>query len=312
MLSNSHIQGSKNTIDNVFTNISVVEKEPVYFRQFLDSQDFSIHTVKAMVFDMRKFARYFTLVNNEPFDTTRVTTMDLTAFKRYLRAERQQAVATINRALVSVRRYLDWLVAKEYLNVNPGKGVKELRRQPLVPRGLERSQVRKLLREIDLRKDIRSKAIFTLFLHTGCRVSDLVQIELQDLIISERSGSVVFRNGKGSKQRQVPLPLPARRALQDYLQIRPSVPSSSLFIGERGALTDIGIRNLCDKFSCICGCKIYPHLLRHTMAHQFLQDTNNDIVALAQILGHENLNTTKLYIQRTEADLSAMAEKLSY
>ena len=82
---------------------------------------------------------------------------------------------------------------------------------------MERSQVRKLLREIDLRNDIRSKGIFSMFLQTGCRVSDLVQIELQDLIMGDRSGSVVFRNGKGSKERQVPLTLECRRALHVFV-----------------------------------------------------------------------------------------------
>ena len=62
----------------------------------------------------------------------------------------------------------------------------------------------------------------------------------------------------------------------------------------------------------ICGFKIYPHLLRHSMAHQFLKDTENDIVSLAQILGHENLNTTARYTQRTSDQLAQAAERLSY
>ena len=78
--------------------------------------------------------------------------------------------------------------------------------------------VRRLLREVELREDIRAGAIFSLFLWTGCRVSDLVNLELTDLLLSERSGTVVFRFGKGNKQRSVPLPLPARRALQAYLE----------------------------------------------------------------------------------------------
>lgn len=312
MLYNSNPQGKENWKDNVFKNISTGKNEQLSFRQFLDSHDFSEHTVKAMIFDIRKFAQYFTTVNNEPFDATRITTMDLTSFKRFLRQEKQQAVSTVNRALVSIRRYLEWLVGQGRLEVNCGKAVKELRRQQLVPKGLERSQVRKLLREIDLRQDIRSKAIFTLFLHSGCRVSDLVQIELQDLIISERAGSVVFRNGKGSKERQVPLTVECRKALQEYLSVRPPVQEQKLFIGERGALTDVGARNLCNKYSAICGFKIYPHLLRHSFALQFLKDTNNDIVALAQILGHENLNSTKLYCLKSSRDLAEVVDRLSY
>ncbi len=48
------------------------------------------------------------------------------------------------------------------------------------------------------------------------------------------------------------------------------------------------------------------------MAHQFLKDTNNDLVALAQILGHENLNSSKIYSQRSDSDLGQIAERLSY
>ena len=70
-----------------------------------------------------------------------------------------------------------------------------------------------LLREIELRDDMRAAAVFHLLLYTGCRVGDLVALELDDLLISERSGSVVFRFGKGNKQRSVPLPMAARKAL---------------------------------------------------------------------------------------------------
>jgi len=169
-----------------------------------------------------------------------------------------------------------------------------------------------LLREVELRQDIRSTAIFNLFLFTGCRVGDLVELELSDLMISERSGSVVFRNGKGNKQRSVPLPLIARRALQSWLESRPPVASSNVFVGERGELTDRGVRNLCDKYSALCGFKLHPHLLRHTMAHQFLADNQNDLVSLAQLLGHESLNTTARYTKRTQDQLGEASDRLSY
>jgi integrase/recombinase XerC len=172
--------------------------------------------------------------------------------------------------------------------------------------------VRRLLREIELRQDVRAGAIFSLFLYSGCRVGDAVALELSDLMLSERSGSVVFRMGKGNKQRTVPLPLPARRAIETYLECRPPVQSNLLFIGERGALSDRGIRALCYKYSAITGIKIHPHLLRHTMAHKFLADNGNDLVGLAQILGHESLNTTARYSKRTEEQLAEASERLSY
>src|SRR6185312_5814997 len=139
------------------------------------------------------------------------------------------------------------------------KKVKELRRVALAPKGLDRPQVRRLLREVELRQDARAAAVFSLMLYTGCRVSDLVNLELHDLLLGERSGTVVFRLGKGNKQRSVPLPLPARRAVQTYLKTRPPVTCDLVFIGERGPLTDRGVRNLCGKYAAICGFKLYPH-----------------------------------------------------
>jgi site-specific recombinase XerD len=60
------------------------------------------------------------------------------------------------------------------------------------------------------------------------------------------------------------------------------------------------------------GVRLHPHVFRHTMAHQFLADNGNDLVSLAQILGHENLNTTSRYSQRNAEQLGEVSEKLGY
>src|SRR5271166_4635631 len=152
----------------------------------------------------------------EPFAVRRVTVRDVTDFKDHLRRDEGQAVATVNRCLVTIRRYLSLLAEHGQLKSHAAKPVKELRRQHLAPKGLVRREVRRLLREVELRQDVRAAAIFSLFLYTGCRVSDLVALELHDLMLSDRSGTAIFRFAKGGKQRSVPLPLPARRALQVY------------------------------------------------------------------------------------------------
>jgi len=101
-----------------------------------------------MVQDLRKFARWFVGANHEPLVMGRVTTRDVTDFKNALRRDQGQAVATVNRAIVTLRRFFGWLVDQGQVRTNPVKAVKELKRQQLAPKGMERQDVRRLLREV--------------------------------------------------------------------------------------------------------------------------------------------------------------------
>ncbi len=285
---------------------------PTLVDGFLETRDYSPHTDRAIRSDLRKFAGWFESANNEPFDLTRVTVRDVADFREHLARVRRQSVATVNRALVSVRRFLGHLVRSGALPENPAESVRELRRMPTVPKGLTTGQVRKILREIELRQDRRAGAIIGLMLFGGLRVSDVVGLDLGDVTITPRSGQVICRHGKGNKLRIVPLPVEARRLLSIYLECRPPVQEQVIFIGERGPLTDDGVRAICSRYAAITGVKFSPHILRHTFAHRFLSASNNDIVALAQILGHESLNTTAIYTKRSQDELQQRVEEMRY
>lgn len=302
----------QNTGDNVFQSVPIDSEVARLFGEYLLASDFVKNTRRAVVNDVRKFAKWFADANQEPLTLNRVTTRDIGDFRDSLRRQNLQAVSTVNRALVSVRQFLKWLHENGYSLSNPGKGVKELRKQELAPAGLERSQVRRLLREVELRQDIRSNAIFHFCLYTGCRVSEVVSLSNADLMISERSGSAIFRNAKGNKQRSVPVPVPARKAISEYCAVRPPSNQDFVFIGERGPLTEKGIRASCEKYGAICGFHLHPHLLRHTFAHRFLKNNPGDLVALAQILGHENLNTTRRYVAKTQQQLAEASDRITY
>lgn len=312
MSSHSSPEGRKNSGDNVFRNVPVGRQEASLVNQFLAAHDLAPNSRRAIINDLRKFAAWFAESNKEPFRVPRVTTRDVSDFRDHLRRHQEQAVATVNRALVSMRRYLGWLVEQGQLQANPAKAVKELQSVDLAPKGLDRATVRRLLREVELRQDARANAIFHLLLYTGCRCGDLVNLELADILLGDRTGSVVFRFGKGGKQRSVPLPLLARQALAAYLESRPPVQIQRVIVGERGSLGERGIRALCDKYSALIGEKFHPHLLRHTMAHRYLEANPGDLVGLAQILGHSNLNTTARYTKKSQEDLRDASDRMEY
>ena len=312
MMSNSHPQRRQNCEHNVFAGVSVRPGEQDLLQQFLGEHDLSPHTREALVYDLRKFACWFVEANREPFSAGRITVRDAADFRDHLREEKGQAVATVNRSLSSLRKYLRWLTQQEHLARNPAASVRELRRQPLAPKGLDRAEVRRLMREVELRNDLRAQAIFSLILYTGARLGDVVNLELADLLIAERSGHAVFRYGKGSKQRSVPLPLQARKALSEYLASRPPIPADRVFVGERGPLNARGVQAVFEKYRPLTGIRnLHPHVLRHTFSHRFLAQGGN-LVQLAQILGHESLQTTQVYVRESMEQLADAAERLSY
>lgn len=99
--------------------------------------------------------------------------------------------------------------------------------------------------------------------------------------------------------------LPARRSLSAYLGSRPAAQTERLLLGERGPLTTRGVRAIFSKYSAIAGVRVHPHLLRHCFGREFLSANQNDLVALAALMGHESLDTTRRYVQRTTEQLEA-------
>lgn len=279
---------------------------------FFNTTDYAASSRRAVQADLLKFGRWYIRANNEPFDPKRVTTRDIADFRDAMRRDSNQAVATVNRSLVSLRRFFGWLKDAGHVASTPVDGVKELRKQELAPKSLDRSQIRKLLREAESRQDVRAVAIFSVFLYCGVRVSELCGLDLTDLTLSDRSGWALLRHAKGNKQRRVPIPLHARRALQTYLDCRPPFASTRVFLGERGPLTTRGVRSLFERYSAIVGVHVHPHLLRHVFGHEFLAQNSNDLVGLASLMGHENVNTTRRYVQRTSEELHAASENLAF
>jgi len=298
----------QNTGDNVFER-SLQEKIDCSLERFFDSKDYAESSRRAIRSDLFRFGRWYTSANQEPLDWSRVVTRDIADFREHMVRVEERSISTTNRCLVMVRQVFAWLVSDGQISSSPAKNVKELRRQPLSPKGLSRAEARKLLRESEARQDYRAIALFHVMLYCGVRVSEL-QFRFTDLDLSERAGWLKIL-GKGGKQRMVPIPLPARKALAEYIEHRPPVDTEYVFVGERGMLTDRGVRNICRRYSAITGTRIHPHLLRHSYAKRFLEESH-DLVSLASLLGHESLETTRRYVQRQQSELAFLNEQVQF
>lgn len=152
-------------------------------------------------------------------------------------------------------------------------------------------------------------------LQTGLRVGEVADLKMKDITVRERTGSVVVRQGKGLKEREVPLNATVRRALRHYLDERGDnpKPDDSVFLSERKTAmpkrTIQSVISQLGKKAKITRVKFSAHTLRHTFALNYLKQNPGKIVELATLLGHESLDTTAVYTRPSREDLAADLER---
>lgn len=270
----------------------------------LAGRDYAETSRRSILFDLRAFAEWYQEKNGEQLTLQRVAMRDIADFRDDSR-KAGLSVATVNRRLIMVRQFLQCAVEEGVITSNPAKGIKPLSSQSLQPKSLTSQQIRKFLREVELRKKPRDMAICELFLGAGLRLSELTALHVSDIQITERKGSVTVKNGKGNKSRIVPLGQTVREAVKIYLER--TKPIDRLF-----PITNATIQKMIAKYGKRAELKLHPHMLRHTFATTFMQCTQGDLVGLGQLLGHSSIRTTQIYTQQRMEDLEAKIELMRY
>jgi len=294
------------------------EKERIaQFLQELKARGRSPRTRRAYELDWSQFATWYAAANQEPFTLKRLAAMDVQDYITWGRQEGLKA-STLNRRLAWLKQYAAWGQAQDLLTPDMRRRIRAIpiqSKQQLAPRSLAPAEARKLLKEVKVRGNLRDDAIISTLLYTGLRVGELVTLTLDDVTLSERKGVIQVRAevAKGDKERTVPVPKNAREALQAFLEKRTTDGEQALFIGRQGPLSAEGVAAVVRKYAAWAQLEgVTPHVLRHTFSYNYLANNENDLVALADILGHSDLNTTRVYTRRRLSDLQKGAERVQF
>jgi site-specific recombinase XerD len=289
------------------------------FKKYLIKQDLSDRTVKGYLDDLRFFSQWYEEVLNKKINWIKIEAFDLQTFRQYLVNGKRQKVAAVNRRIQALKRFFDWAHSHKLIKgENPIEHLRFMRRQaPRQPSALTKTEVHNLLRAAGQSSHGLSKrnyAIIQLMLQGGLRISEVIRLRFSDVTLQPRSGVVNIIDGKGHKSREVPLNLTARQALQNYFkQCQNKEPTTPVFHSKRKAALSLRsiqamIQTLA-KRAKLNRIPVSAHTLRHTFATNYLRANPNQLVELAQLLGHDSLNTTAVYTKASSTQLAEAIEK---
>jgi len=283
------------------------------FEGYLAAAGKSANTLLAYTRDLRLFGEWFEFTNDKALSPERITPIDVREYRSHLLAVQRYKPATVNRKLASLSAFCEWARKSGLIPANPVQGISLVEEVRPAPRWLDKNAQYALLRAVQERGRARDIALITLMLHTGLRVSEVSNLRVSDVTILPRSGSVRVRGGKGEKFRGVPLNANARKALQVYLEELGEVERDRwLFMGKRGGqLKSSGIRYLVQRYAYDARLEeVTPHTLRHTFGKNMV-DAGTSLDRGASLLGHESVDTTRIYTTPSEQDLQREVEKVA-
>lgn len=281
------------------------------FREALMSARKSENTVNTYAANAQLFIEWLETVMGETFNG-KILEMDASEYCRYLSDVKKQSLNTIKAKLTAVQKFSEYLSGNGIMpsiKVKQKKGTTE----PEV-KILEKNEVYKLLRYVRNTDNKLNIAIVVLLLNTGMRESELCNLELSDIEITDRKGQITIRSGKGNKYREIPLNVDARNAITDYIEnARPTdATTDKIFIGQRGALTRNGIYKIVSKMGLkSIGKNVYPHMLRHQCFTAMAKNPDVDLKTISSLAGHSSTELTmKFYINSSKQEKIDAVENL--
>lgn len=251
----------------------------------------SSQTIKNYKYTLELFAQRISK------SVSKITTDDIRAYIAYLSASRDLKESSLQTHINTLRAFFGWLHVEEKIKKNPMLKIRSLKmdrknaRQALTVEELER------LRNVCT--GYREKAIVEFLVSTGCRLSEVTQLNVDDLNFNDRT---VVVTGKGGKDRPVYFSIRARLMLQEYIKQRKG--GTGLFVSSKTPylpLKQRAVQRIIYEIGERAGLatRVHPHLLRHTFATLAL-NSGMDVTVIQRLLGHEDIATTQIYATMNE------------
>lgn len=214
--------------------------------------------------------------------------------------------------------FFNWCVKIRAVEKNPCENIEKPKLPSRLPRCLDKKQTIRVLHTVSSYPWItafqrtRNEAIIYTFIYSGIRLQELLDLKTRD--INLETGEMFIQQGKGKKDRVVPIHPRLRIVLRTYIQEKEKkkTKSSYFFTGLYSSkpLNAKNTRLICKKISLESGVKLTPHMLRHTFARLSL-DANMNLYKLKEMLGHSDLSTTQIYLSVSKEGLKQSFNKIN-
>lgn len=284
-----------------------------------NEKNYSNYTIISYRSDLIQFFNYLKLYRILKDD--KIEYVDRSVMRKYIvyLKKSDYSARSISRKISTVRSFFKFCLREGIIKVNPTINLITPKINKKLPYFLYLQEVNKLI-ETPLKNTIfgiRDRAILELLYGTGIRVGELVNLNICNIDLYEKT-IIVF--GKGSKERILPLGNPSIRAIQEYLTSR-NLFEKKIFVNKNdlealflnrlgGRLTTRSIRRIIIKYMKMAGLnkKISPHVLRHSFATHLLEG-GADLRSVQELLGHKSLSTTQIYTHITKERLKTIYKK---
>lgn len=243
------------------------------------------------------------LAENRGYSSERVTAPDIAD---WLASERERGCspASCNNRLVAVRGYYDYLCRFHGLGGNPAADLRPMKKPKVLPESIEEETMQSILQQFDRQswRGTRSYAIILCLYMCGLRITELRMLNIADVSFSENTMRI---NGKGSRQRIIPMSTKVREAFRNWLKFRWG-DDDALFTDNFGKrLTDDKLRYIIKQslLPYVPAKLAHPHALRHTFATTLVRH-NVPLPTVSRLMGHASLATTFIYISAAEPQVN--------